>query len=229
MTKANFTSISIVLDRSGSMQPLIKETIAGFNSFLEEQKKVEGDAVLTLATFANDYTLVHDGVPIQQVPALTKENYKTSGFTALLDAIARTINATGAKLASMAEHERPSQVLLVIITDGEENHSREFTHIKVMEMIKHQQEKYAWSVVYLGANQDAIQVGASMGIAAGNTATYGASVLGTKSAYSSISSNTSSLRSKGIGATADFFALDPNAAKIVVDDATSTQTPKDTQ
>lgn len=219
MTKPNFTSISVVLDRSGSMAPLTNDTIGGFNTFLAEQKKVPGEAVLTLATFSTNYTLIHDCKPINEVPALTTETYTTGGSTALLDAIARTINATGTKLAAMKEEERPSQVMLVIITDGEENASREFAHEKVMQMIKHQQEKYSWSVIYLGANQDAFAVSSRLGVSAGNTLSYAATAGGTKAIYDNISYNTSSFRNSGVGATRNFFV------QPVKDTSTSDTTP----
>jgi uncharacterized protein YegL len=206
MTKPNFTSINVVLDRSGSMQPLIKETLAGFNTFLADQKKQPGEAVLTLATFANDYTLIHDCVPIQDMPELTTTSYQTGGYTALLDAIARTMNATGDKLAAMKEEDRPSQVLLVIITDGEENSSREFAHERVMSMIKHQQDVYKWSVVYLGSSLDAVKTATRLGMHGGNASYYQGNSSGVLDAYASISSNTSSLRSSGVGQTKSFFS-----------------------
>src|SRR5271155_5631682 len=100
MTKHNFTSINIILDRSGSMKKLASDTIGGFNQFLTDQQKVEGVAMLTLATFAHDYKLIHDFTPLKHVADLTVETYQPAGYTALLDAIGRTINATGAKLAA---------------------------------------------------------------------------------------------------------------------------------
>jgi uncharacterized protein YegL len=223
MTKENFTSISVVLDRSGSMHGLTADTIGGFNSFLAEQKKAPGEAVLTLATFADYYTLIHDCLPIQEVPELTPATYQPSGSTALLDAIARTINATGTKLSAMKEEDRPSQVLLVIMTDGEENASTDFKHKQVMEMIKHQQETYSWTVVYLGANQDAIKVGTSYGISAGNTMSYAATSVGVASSYKGISSNTSSFRSSRAKSTQDFFSQAP-PVKDTTDSTSKTKT-----
>jgi uncharacterized protein YegL len=222
----NSTSIAIVLDRSGSMHSTKNDTIGGFNAFLTEQKKQEGEAVLTLATFANDYTIVYDCMPIADVPELTDAVYIPSGGTALLDAIARTINATETKIASMKQEERPSNVLLVIITDGEENASREFNHEKVMGMIKRQQEEQSWSVVYIGANQDAIQVGTSMGIARGNTMNYAANAAGTADLYASVSSNSAAYRTmtydymeigegKTMGAVSNFFELADTGKAVI--------------
>ena len=194
MTKQNLTSINIVLDRSGSMTKLTAETISGFNKFLAEQKAVDGAATLTLATFASDYTLVHDFIALSDVPELTLTNYRTGGYTSLLDALARTIDATGVKLASMSEEERPGKVIFVVITDGQENFSREFTREQVFEKITHQREKYSWEYVFLGANQDAIAEGMKLGVSGLNSVTFTADSAGVASNYSSISSNMSTYR-----------------------------------
>jgi uncharacterized protein YegL len=202
----NLTSINIVLDRSGSMAPVIKETLLGLNTFLADQKNLPGEAILSLATFASDYTLVFDCKPLSEIPDITNEHYKTGGFTCLLDAIARTINATGQKLSTMKEEDRPSKVLLVIITDGEENSSREFTRDRVFEMIAHQQSKYSWTVVYLGANQDAIKTSATLGISAGNSIRYCSDSVGTTQMYGTLTANARNLRrSKTVGSVSNFF------------------------
>jgi hypothetical protein len=204
MTKPNFTSINIVLDRSGSMKKLSADTIGGFNTFLADQKKVKGEAALTLATFSSDYTLVHDFAPLKSITDLTVEKYQPSGYTALLDAIGRTINTTGTKLAAMKEEDRPSQIIFVIITDGEENFSREFTREKVFEMISHQRDKYKWEFLFIGANQDAIQEAAKIGISVGNSLNYVADAGGIASVYGSVSGNMTNYRNTGAQQT-DFF------------------------
>lgn len=197
--KDNFTSINVVLDRSGSMGGFTGDTIGGFNTFLKEQKAVPGEALFTLALFDHEYTLIHDCVPIAQVPELTNTTYVPRGSTALLDALGRTITATGAKLAAMKEEDRPSKVLFVVITDGEENASREFIHAKIMEMIKHQTEVYKWQFIYLGANQDAIQAGNKMGFNYGANAShaYFQGGGGTAKLYSSISDSMALSRRTG--------------------------------
>jgi hypothetical protein len=205
MTKPNFTSINVVLDRSGSMSPLQKDTIGGFNSFLNEQKLVPGEAVFTLALFDDQYELVHDCVPLASVPELTDKTYVPRGSTALLDAIGRTINATGAKLAAMNEEDRPDKVVFLIMTDGEENCSQEFAHSKIMEMIGHQRDKYSWQFLYIGAAENAIQAGRSMGFSAHNTYKYAASSAGTASTYGSISRGLTDAR---LGSTKN-VQLDP--------------------
>ena len=192
--KANLTDISIVLDRSGSMSSVKTDTIGGFNEFLKSQKDCPGEAILTLAQFDDRYEIVHDGKNIQDVPPLDDKTFVPRGNTALLDAIGRTINATGARLSILHEDSRPSKVIFVILTDGQENASKELTREKVMEMIKHQTEAYKWDFVFLGANQDAIQAGMSMGILAGNSMTYAANAKGTGAAFRSVSVNLCSSR-----------------------------------
>jgi hypothetical protein len=213
MTRPNFTSINIILDRSGSMKKLASDTIGGFNQFLSDQKKVEGEAIFTLATFANDYTLVHDNTPLKHVADLTIETYQPAGYTALLDAIGRTINATGAKLATMAEEERPSQVLFVIMTDGEENSSEEFTRDAIFSMISHQKEKYNWLFTFIGASQEAIKGAQSYGIGASNAVLYDShSAVGAMKSFASISANTTSYRRSKI-ADGGFNFFDQGNAK----------------
>lgn len=206
--KDNTCSINIVLDKSGSMINVANSTIEGFNAFLKEQKNVPGDATLSLAMFNSQYELVHNNLSLSEVPELTRETYRPSGGTALLDALGRTINTTGAYLASLKEEERPSKVIFLIMTDGEENASREFIHSKIMEMITHQQEKYSWQFIYIGANQDAIQAGAQLGIAANSSYNYTSDVRGTTRLYASTSAGMSSFRRSKIGT--NFTMVDPN-------------------
>ena len=190
----NKTFIGVVIDRSGSMQTTAVDTIGGFNAFLKEQKDLPGEADLTLALFDHDYTVVHDCVPIATVKELTSKTYVPRGNTALLDAIGRTVNSMGAKLASIPEADRPGKVILAILTDGHENCSQEFTKDVVMNMLKHQQDKYSWEVVYFGANQDAIAVGAGIGLNAASSNNWIQTSAGTRSAYTNLSSQLKSMR-----------------------------------
>ncbi len=197
MTKPNFTEIIVVLDRSGSMEMVRKDTIGGFNAFVEEQKKTTGEAKLTLVQFDDQYLVVYGGLPIQDVPKLTSETFVPRGMTALLDAVGKTINIVGDRLANTAEDQRPSLVLFVIITDGHENASKEFKLTQIKEKIKHQTEKYNWEFVFLGADQDAFQAEA-MGVCAGNTFNYTSdATIGT---YAAFSATVSDVRSRGITA-----------------------------
>lgn len=206
--KENLTDISIVLDRSGSMESVRTDTIGGFNTFLKTQKECPGEATLTLVQFDDQYEFVHQGKNIQDVPNLTAETFVPRGMTALLDAISRTINATGERLSLLSEDARPSKVIFVILTDGMENKSVEFTKAKINEMIKHQTEAYQWDFVYLGANQDAIQEGMNIGIKIGNTMTYIANAKGTSDAFASIGTTMCSYRAGDTQTKSNFFSDD---------------------
>lgn len=155
--------IGFILDRSGSMGSVKQDIIGGFNRLLVEQKAVPGTCAMTLVQFDNEYEIVCDGKDIREAKPLTDETYVPRGTTALLDAMGRTINNIGRDLAAMPEHDRPGRVVVVVVTDGHENASREFSRRQVFEMVTHQTEKYGWQFVFLGCNQDAIAEGASLG------------------------------------------------------------------
>lgn len=195
--KDNFVSVNVVLDRSGSMGPLTNDTIGGFNTFLAEQKEQPGDAVLTLCTFNTDYKLVYDFEPLAKVKKLTKSSYRPLGGTALLDALGTTINSVGAKLSAMNEADRPSKVIVLVITDGEENASKEFTKEQVKEMVKHQQDVYSWQFLYIGANVDSISEATTLGFSQAASLSYNATSEGTEVLYKSLSRGMSTYRSTG--------------------------------
>lgn len=187
--KDNLTDITIVLDKSGSMAAVQGETINGFNEFLQDQKKAPGDANLTLMMFDTRDELLHDGVPIQKVPELTEVDYQPSGMTALYDAVMHAIHSTGKRLAAMPEKDRPGKVIFVIMTDGEENSSKEFYRnpSAVAAKIKHQEDKYSWNFVYIGANQDAFAVGGQLGVRSSMIANYVSDSKGTSKAFTDVS------------------------------------------
>ncbi len=192
--KANYTDITIVLDRSGSMQNIKDDTIGGFNAFLQEQQAVPGQATLTLVQFDHEYEVIYQAVTLAEVKPLDGRSFIPRGNTALLDAMGRTINSLGERLAAMAESERPEKVIFVVLTDGQENSSQEFNVKQVKYLIEHQRENYAWEFVFLAANQDAIITAKAMGIAQGNALTYAANSAGTSAALSSLSSNMTNYR-----------------------------------
>ena len=191
MTKQNHTDITIVLDRSGSMSSVAGDTIGGFNRFLKDQKEAPGTANLVLHQFDHAFETPIPSKNIQSVPDLTSATFIPRGNTALLDAIGRAIVDTGSRLSSSPAEK----VVFVIITDGFENASHEYTQTKINEMITHQREKYAWEFVFLGANQDAIKAGVSLGMSANNSMTYAANAAGTCAAFAATSSNLRSMRS----------------------------------
>jgi len=162
--KKNSTELVFILDKSGSMSGLESDTIGGFNSMLEKQKAVEGERRITTVLFDHTYTLLHDRIDIQSVKPMTDKEYYVGGSTALFDAIGKTINKIAREQKNAAEDSRAEKVMFVIITDGMENSSEEYTVNKVRQMIKHEKEKHGWEFIFLGANIDAVQVAGSFGI-----------------------------------------------------------------
>jgi hypothetical protein len=165
----DLTDITVILDRSDSMQACKTDAEGGLNHFIQEQKQLPGEAIFTLVQFDTEYECVHRALPIRDVPACTLE---PRGSTALLDAVGRTIEETGKRLAATPEQERPGLVVMVIVTDGEENASHTFTLDRVKAMIDHQQSVYKWRFTYLGANQDSFAAAGGIGIAANDAADF---------------------------------------------------------
>ncbi|TSD93952.1 VWA domain-containing protein [Skermania sp. ID1734] len=161
MTNPQLTWIVFLLDRSGSMQSIKADTEGGFAAFIEEQRTAPGQCAVTLAQFDTDYDVVYSGLPVTEVPPL---NLQPRGATALLDSMGRLITETGQKLAAMPESERPGNVVVAIMTDGMENSSREWTHAAIKSLVEQQTNVYGWQFLYMGADQDAIEVGASIGV-----------------------------------------------------------------
>ena len=159
----NLTDIVVVLDSSGSMASRVDDSIGGFNAFVDRQKQGEGHARLTLVQFDHEYAVVYERKDIQEVSPLDRGSYVPRGNTALLDAIGRTIIALRGAIAVDRPSEHPRNVVFVIITDGMENASSEFTRSQILEMIRVHQEA-GWEFLFFGANQDAIGEAASMGI-----------------------------------------------------------------
>jgi hypothetical protein len=182
MTDPTYTDLTMVLDRSGSMQSIKDDTIGGFDAFLSEQRRLPGRCTVSLVQFDNEYEEVYTGRDITDVPGLT---LVPRGSTAMLDAIGRAVNTTGARLAALPEDQRPGTVIVGIMTDGLENASREFTYPTVKALIEQQEQVYGWTFMYMGANQDAIEVGASLGVARDRALTYaGPKVAAAMQAYS---------------------------------------------
>lgn len=148
--KKGLTELVFILDKSGSMSGLEADTIGGYNSMLAKQKAVDGECYITTVLFDNNYELLHDRIDIKAVSPITDKEYQVGGSTALLDAIGRTINKIGNAQKHTAEDYRAEKVMFVIITDGEENSSREYTAEKIKAQIKQQKEKYGWSLSSLG-------------------------------------------------------------------------------
>jgi uncharacterized protein YegL len=192
--KKNYTHIAVVLDRSGSMQHIASDVIGGFNSFIEEQQKVPGEATITTVRFDNEYEVMQEFKNLNDSLKLDTSNYQPRGMTALNDAIGRTIISTGERLRKMKEEDRPEKVIFVIQTDGLENASQEFTGDAVKKMVEHQSDSYQWKFVYLGANQDAVLTGAALGIKGGDSMTYAANSLGVAANTRALNKNMSAYR-----------------------------------
>jgi uncharacterized protein YegL len=190
--KDNSTLIACLLDRSGSMESIKTDSIGGFNKFISEQKKITGECLISLYQFDDKYDVVYENKDIKEVKDL---ELVPRGWTALLDAIGNTINRVGDSLNKLSEKDKPSKIIFVIITDGQENSSKEFNVSKIKEMVEHQTNKYSWNFVFLGANMDAIKVAGSYGISRGSTMCYAASSVGTSNVYDSLSTNICNFRS----------------------------------
>lgn len=191
--KQGQTELAFILDRSGSMSGLESDTIGGFNSLLDKQKRESGSCTVTTVLFDNAYELLHDRIPLNGVRNITNQDYFVRGSTALLDAIGRTVDKVVSAQRQTAESERAEKVLVVIITDGMENASREYRYERVREMIE-QQQKEGWEFLFLGANIDAIKAASSFGIAADRAVNYRPDGVGTRLNYDVVSDAVCSVR-----------------------------------
>src|SRR3990172_13083645 len=197
MSREGLTEIVCILDKSGSMASVKNDAIGGFNTFIKDQKNVAGEATLSLIMFAAGYSIIYEGKNIKDAPDLDDKTFIPGGSTALLDAIGKTINAVGVRLSNISEQDRPSKVIFVILTDGEENSSREFTKDKINEMITHQKDTYNWAFIYLAANQDVLQEARNIGISAGQTMNYDSTPQGTRHVYGVMASTVTNFRTTG--------------------------------
>lgn len=182
----NKTEIVCVLDKSGSMSAIINDAIGGFNTFIEDQKKLNNLTDVTIVQFDSSYRNFFTG-ELQLVPALSLANYIPGGSTSLLDAIGQTINDVGTRLHNTPVDQRPDRVLFIIVTDGEENTSKEFKREQIFNMITHQKEKYSWEFIFLAANQDAISVAGGLGINKNLSINFSGTGVSTRSAYGLVS------------------------------------------
>jgi len=189
--------------KSGSMSGLEADTIGGYNAMLKKQKAAEGEAYITTVLFDNNYELLHDRIEIKAVSPITDKEYYVGGTTALLDAIGRTINKIGNAQKHTAEDYRADKVLFVIITDGMENASREYSYDKVKAMVERQKAKYGWEFIFLGANIDAVETAGRFGIGADRAQNYHADSEGTQLNYRVVSEAICKFR-EGAGLAADW-------------------------
>lgn len=182
----NLTEIIFLLDRSGSMAGLEGDTIGGFNGFVEKQSKLEGETIVTTVLFDDRYEVLWNGMDASEV-RLTEKEYDVRGTTALLDAVGKTILDVGHRYSRTGKDRTPGKVIFVITTDGMENASREFTYEKVKELINHQQEKYGWEFIFMGANIDVAKEADSIGISTDSAYNYKADSMGVVEMYDMVS------------------------------------------
>lgn len=192
--KNNITELVFILDRSGSMSGLESDTIGGFNSMIEKQKKLSGKAYVSTILFDNVSEVIHDRVSLEKVEPMTEKDYYVRGCTALLDAIGGAIHHIGNIHKYARKEDVPERTLFVITTDGMENASRNYDLKTVRKMIERQQEKYGWEFLFIGANIDAVQTAGSFGIAKNRAVNYNADSEGTRVVYESVSNAVSSCR-----------------------------------
>ena len=184
--KKNLTEIVFILDRSGSMAGLERDTIGGFNAMIEKQKQEPGEALVSTVLFDHESEVLHDRVDIQKIRPMTGDDYYVRGCTALLDAVGGAIHHIGNVHKYAREEDRPEKTLFVITTDGMENASRKYTYEKLKGMIERQKETYGWEFLFLGANIDAAREAARFGIQADRAANYHADSQGTGVIYETV-------------------------------------------
>jgi hypothetical protein len=189
MTRPDLTHIYFLLDRSGSMQSIKTDTEGGFAAFVEEQRATPGSCRVTLAQFNEGYDVVYAGVPVADIPPLV---LRPAGRTALLDAMGRLITDAGSELAALPEQDRPGTVIVAVMTDGHENASQEWSYSAIRSLVEQQTTAYSWQFLYMGADQDAIEVGSRLGVGRDHSVTYGRGK--TKEALSSAAGKVSSYR-----------------------------------
>jgi hypothetical protein len=196
----NRAVISVVLDKSGSMQPLTADTIGSYNRFVIEQGGVAPNARFFLTLFDSEVRQPYSDMTVSEVPTLDTRTYRPSGNTALYDAIGRAVH----DLDDLAE--KPDKVVLVILTDGQENSSREFDRERILRLLSDRQEKHDWQVVYLGANQNSFAESAKIGIRRGSTSDWAYSGAGVQNVMAATSTATADYLS-GASRTVDMSGL----------------------
>lgn len=195
--KTNITEMVFILDKSGSMSGLENDTIGGFNAMLNKQKELPGQCRLTTVLFNNNYQLLHDRLDLMAVNELTEKDYSVDGWTALLDAMGKSILKVDSVMQGSAMEYRPDKVLFVIITDGMENASRRFTREQISQMVT-QRREMGWEFIFLGANMDAIAVARDYGIPQDRARSYDYSPKGVRANYAAASDVMHSIRSRGV-------------------------------
>lgn len=192
--RKGLTEVVFILDRSGSMSGLEADTIGGFNSMIQKQKKEEGEAYISTILFDDQSEVLYDRVPVGKVEPMNDSQYYVRGCTALLDAIGGAIHHIANVHKYAREEDRPEKTLFIITTDGMENSSRQYSYNKVKKMVQKEKEKYGWEFLFLGANMDAVEVAGRFGIGADRALNYQCDSQGTALNYKVLSETVSAVR-----------------------------------
>ena len=181
--KKTYHELICIIDRSGSMESIRDDAIGGFNAFISKQKKQPEPTLVTLELFDDRFERVYEAMQIEEIVPLDQNTFVPRGSTALLDAIGRSLANAYVRINNLARNERPEGVVVAILTDGEENSSREFGFHTVSEMIARRREEDGWEFVYLGANQDAIATASMLSLSADDAVSFAPTPQGTQAAY----------------------------------------------
>ena len=192
--KNEMTELVFILDKSGSMAGLEKDTIGGFNALVEKQRNLPGDVRVTTVLFNQAYELHHDRISLEGISPLTETDYEVGGMTALLDAIGSTIQKISNAQQRTLEKERADKVMFVITTDGMENASCEYDYKKIREMIAAQKAHSNWEFIFLGANIDAVATALEFGVQEEFAVEYHADAEGTQLNYKVLNEAVTSFR-----------------------------------
>ncbi|MFJ4230617.1 VWA domain-containing protein [Cellulosimicrobium cellulans] len=214
MPDQTLTHLAMLLDRSGSMQTIKQATEQGFDLFLTEQREAPGRCTVTLAQFDNEYEEVYTDLDVREVPPL---DLRPRGMTALLDSIGRLVQTTALRIAQLPEDQRPGAVIVGIMTDGLENASKEYTHAAIKALVTEREEQFGWTFLYMGANQDAIEVGASIGVKRERSLTY--DTANVDQAYAATSRTMANMRFAVAAGAAPAAARDQHAVYTETDRA----------
>ncbi len=196
--KKNLTELVFILDRSGSMAGLEADTIGGFNSMIEKQRKEDGEALVSAVLFSDESSVIYDRADVQQVEPLTDRQYFVGGCTALIDAIGGAIHHIGNVHKYAREEDRPERTIFIITTDGMENASRRYSSDEVKKMVERQKSKYGWEFLFLGANIDAVETAGRFGIGSDRAVRFHNDAAGIALNYDAVSRTVGRMRRREI-------------------------------
>ena len=209
--KNNITELVFIMDKSGSMHGLEADTIGGFNSMIEKQKKLDGKCLVSCVLFDNTSEVIFDREDISSIAQMTDDDYVPGGCTALIDALGGAIRHIGSVHKYIREEDVPEHTIFVIITDGMENASHIYTSDKVKKMVKKKEKESGWEFIYLAANIDAVKTGAVMGFREDRAVNYKASAKGTKNLYCAVGTALETIRCNAVLDRSCFEQLEEDA------------------